>query len=234
MPAKKSKAPISVVKAVPCADKNFETAPPQDHPLSMPRGARICIVGPVGVGKSSLIKNELVRSSRFAAVYVIHGAGEHSQEYDIIQPHTKTSFAEASPDYWAEQTQKHGGQPLAVVCDDVSIGDCDKKEKSHVYSLMQFCASHFNITVWMVAHSWTQLVPRVRRCCNIVHLYPNSVGGSDQLSYQARSLGMSAPTLARAFSKCKGQYSFLVIYTGNDVPDGRARIMIDGCTPFEP
>jgi hypothetical protein len=231
MPPKKKHVPV--VQAIPCADKDFDDAPPQDHPLSMPRGKVIAIVGPCNVGKSSLLKNQLVRSSPWAAVYVIHGAAEHSKEYDLVR-HTKTTFAEASPEYWAEQHRIHRGKPIALVVDDTNFSDLNKAEKSNAYALAQFCCSHFNITAWLVAHSWTQLVPRLRRMAAVVFLYPNSVGGQDAISYQARSLGLPAKTLANAMAQCTGKYEFVTIYSGADIPEGRSAVMVrDASIPFD-
>ena len=65
----------------------------------------------------------------------------------------KTTFAEATPEYWSEQTRIHGGKPIALVVDDTNFSDLGKVEKSNAYALAHFCCSHFNITAWLVAHS---------------------------------------------------------------------------------
>ena len=48
--AKKARRPTII--PVECEDKDFDTAPPHDHPVSMPRGSRIGVVSDPGRGKS--------------------------------------------------------------------------------------------------------------------------------------------------------------------------------------
>ena len=57
---------------VQCADKSSEEdmQPPQSHWASQKRCEKVVICGPAHVGKSSLVKNLLVRSAPWAAVYV--------------------------------------------------------------------------------------------------------------------------------------------------------------------
>ena len=113
MPGKKSQPAVIPVQ---CTDKTFDTKPAQDHPCSMPRGSRIAVVSDPGRGKSSLVKNCIVRSAPWAAVYVIHGMAD-SQEYDLIE-HTKLTFEEATPEYFAAEAKKHNKAPCAIIVDD--------------------------------------------------------------------------------------------------------------------
>ena len=103
MPGKKSQPAVIPVQ---CTDKTFDTTPPQDHPCSMPRGSRIAVVSDPGRGKSSLVKNCIVRSAPWAAVYIIHGMAD-SHEYDLIE-HTKLTFEEATPEYFAAEATQTG------------------------------------------------------------------------------------------------------------------------------
>jgi len=41
---------------------------------------------------------------------VIHGMAE-SKEYDLID-HTKLTMEQATPEFWAAESKKHGKQPL--------------------------------------------------------------------------------------------------------------------------
>jgi hypothetical protein len=65
--AKKSKARPTIIP-VDCEDKDFDTAPPHDHPVSMPRGSRIGVVSDPGRGKSAFVKNALAWGHPWAAV----------------------------------------------------------------------------------------------------------------------------------------------------------------------
>ena len=79
-------------------------------------GSRIAVVSDPGRGKSSLIQNQVCRSAPWAAVYVIHGMAD-SHEYDLIE-HTKLTFEEATPEFFAAESQKHNKQPCAIIVDD--------------------------------------------------------------------------------------------------------------------
>ena len=89
--AKKRKTQPTIIPIESEDKKGLDPVPPQNHPLSMPRGSRVCLLTPPGHGKTSTIKNLLLRSSPFAAVVVISGVGEHTSEWNKVI-HTKTDF----------------------------------------------------------------------------------------------------------------------------------------------
>ena len=89
-----------------------------------------------------------------------------SQEYDLIQ-HTKLTFEEATPEFFAAESQKHNKQPCAIIVDDYAYADMNKKEKANAYKMVQHACTHLNFTCWLASHSLTQLVPRLRRACDI-------------------------------------------------------------------
>jgi len=211
MPGQKTKPAIVPVH---CKDKSFDTAPPQDHPCSMPRGSRIAVVSDPGRGKSSLIQNQICRSAPWAAVYVIHGMAE-SQEYDLID-HTKLTMEQATPEFWAAESKKHGKAPLALVIDDYDYASMNKVEKACCYKVCQHACTHHNVTAWLVSHSLTQLVPRVRRVISCVygHLRPvatirfrTSPGHSELTARCSRkpltSVFRAASTVSCAFTRIR-------------------------------
>ena len=107
----------------------------------------------------------------------------------------------------------------------MNYADLSPKERSNAYKLVQFVATHMNVTFFMASHSWVQLIPRLRRACDVVILWAPTSGGSDQLSYIARSLGLPKPLIAEAFAHCRTKYDSIQIYT--DPPEGRSKIMIN-------
>ena len=184
-------------------------------------------------GKTALVKNLLIRSRSdedpWRHVVVIPGCGEFTHEWDKVN-HTKASFAETDTTWWANLSQKHDGGPIACIVDDMNYADLSPKERSNAYKLVQFVCTHFNVTAFLVSHSWVQLIPRLRRACDVVVLWPPPSGGSDQLNYIARSLGLPKPLIADAFAQSEGKYENIVVYT--DPPDGRSKIMINFTNHF--
>eukprot|EP01043_Picozoa_sp_COSAG02_P015123 COSAG02_NODE_636_length_19238_cov_10.598046_13_plen_254_part_00 len=210
---------------VQCADKAAEEdmQPPQPHWASQKRCEKVVVCGPAHVGKSSLVKNCIVRSAPFAAIYICHGCPS-TTEYDLLD-YTAFDWDDATPEWWAEQSAKHGGAPLCCVTDDYAYADASKKARSNLYAFVQHCCSHLSIVSFMVAHSWTQLTPRLRRQAGTVFLFNAGLGGQDAVPYIARSLGLSHARLAAALATCESRFSFICMHS--DPPAGRPQIHRD-------
>ena len=85
------------IKPIESEDKaGLSKVPPQDHPCSVPRGSRVALCAPPGHGKTCLAKHVAIYSRPFAAVYVIHGAGAFTKEWDKCV-HTRTDFKHYAP-----------------------------------------------------------------------------------------------------------------------------------------
>ena len=99
--------------------------------------------------------------------------------------------------------------------------------------MVQHVCTHHNYTAFLASHSLTQLIPRLRRACDVMLVWPPTTGGSDQVPYLSRTLGLPRPALQRAFDMTtkRGKYSFLCIY--QVPPKGRSRIMIDCEIPID-
>ena len=139
MPKRKT---LPTVIAVESEDKKgYDKTPPQEHPCSMPRRSRVALCAPPGHGKTSLIKNLLIRSRSdqdpWAAVVVITGVGDYCKEWDKVV-HTKTDFAEADEKWWAAKSKEHDEKPIACIVDDMNYADLNPKQRSNAYKLMQF------------------------------------------------------------------------------------------------
>lgn len=222
----KSKPSQPVIIPVHSEDKQgLEPLPPQNHPALCCRGQRTLFCAPPHHGKTSHMKNCLVRSAPWAAVIVISGCGEHTSEWDKVV-HTTTTFDEANENWWAALRKQHGGDPIACVVDDMDYAGLGVKARQNAYKLVQFVCTHMNVTAFMATHSWVQCVPRLRRACD----FKPSTGGSDQLDYISRSLGYPKALLREAFAQCQSKYEPIVLYT--DPPPGRVSIMINWDRPF--
>ena len=88
-----------VVRPIVSEDKQgVDPNPPQKHPCSVPCGSRVAFCAPPGHGKTSHAKHVAIYSRPFAAVYVIHGAGEFTQEWSKTV-HQKIDFKQATPEF---------------------------------------------------------------------------------------------------------------------------------------
>jgi hypothetical protein len=232
MPKKSKKQQDPFIKPIESEDKaGLSKDPPQKHPCSVPRGSRVAICAPPGHGKTCLAKHIAVYSRPFAAVVVIHGAGAMTKEWSKTV-HTQTNFTQATPEWWAQQSKMNEGEPILCVCDDLNWQDLNPKERTNAYKLVQFVCTHMNVTGLLCCHSWVGLTARMRRACDIVCLWPPTLGGADQTSYIARSIGIGKPELESAFDQCQNKYECVCIYT--DPPPGRSTFMINMSRPFDP
>ena len=220
------------IKPIESEDKaGLDKNPPQKHPCSVPRGSRVALCAPPGHGKTCLAKHIAVYSRPFAKVVVIHGAGAATREWEKVE-HVQTNFVQATPEWWAEQSKLVDGAPILVICDDLNWQDLSPKERTNAYKLVQFVCTHHNVTALMCCHSWVGLTARMRRACDVVCLWPPTLGGADQTSYIARSIGIGKPELEAAFAECRNKYECVCIYT--DPPPGRTTFMINMSRPYDP
>lgn len=210
-----------------CEDKDFTRDPHENHPFSARPDAIIGLFSRPGGGKSSIVKNFLCHGG-YRKVFVAHGAGDHSKEYELVD-YEPVSFDTHGPDYYVEQSKECGGAPMVLVCDDLAYADFGKIARANMYKIAQFVCTHYRMTLVCTAHSWPQLVPRIRRLCTVYCLWKPS---ADQIPYMARGLACSRESLARAFAKCTGKYDFVLIE--RDPPPGRAEWRLNGHVPFDP
>jgi len=232
MPKRKKttvKTPTFSVVPFHCEDKDYDNAPVEEHPLSMPANARIVCCAMPGRGKSSLAKNVLCRGG-YERVFVAHGGGDTSHEYSLVD-HEPINFMDNTPDWFMEQSRECNGGRMILICDDINMQDLSREEKGNLYRVCQYVCTHAPMTLLVTGHTWVQIIPRVRRLCDVVCIWPPD-GGADQISYIARSLGVNRGTLGRAFSKCKTKFDF-VMRDLNGPEYGRAMWRINGCEDFD-
>ena len=130
-----------------------------------------------------------------------------------------------------EQSEECNGGRMILICDDINMQDLSKDEKENSYRICQFVCTHAPMTLLETGHTWVQIIPRVRRLCGVVCVWPPD-GGADQISYIASSLGVNRATLGRAFDKCVTKYDF-VMRDRNGPDNGRAMWRINGCVAFD-
>ena len=88
---KKLMMPPKEIVPIRCADKVGveHWTPERAKDLgNFPSPARILLLGPCGVGKSTLIKNLIIHGRpRFEQVFLIHEDAEATKEYDDLEPY---------------------------------------------------------------------------------------------------------------------------------------------------
>ena len=127
-----------------------------------------CIIsGNVNCGKSSLMKNLIVhKKPHYERIVVYSPLGEATTEYsDVLD----CELIDYVPDFDFFDRDEHN-------C--FIIEDCDTKSlsKDERYKLGRFFgvyASHNNIDVYVISQNVYDILPQIRRLCNICFLFKN-------------------------------------------------------------
>ena len=135
-----------------CEDKDFTRDPHENHPFSARPDAIIGLFSRPGGGKSSIVKNFLCHGG-YRKVFVAHGAGDHSKEYELVD-YEPVSFDTHGPDYYVEQSKECGGAPMVLVCDDLAYADFGKIARANMYKIAQFVCTHYRMTPRTAGRSW--------------------------------------------------------------------------------
>ena len=156
--------PQSVI-AFECSDKRVKETwtPSRARDLAnIPSPFRALLIGPPGVGKSTVIKNLLVHQRpRFNELIIIHEDhredGSGSTEYDDCD--ATHMLADVPPlEYWSELCagDDPDGPPVKrlVVIDDVEFERADKTRIQNLAVLFRYVSSHKGMSVALLHQSF--------------------------------------------------------------------------------
>ena len=112
--------------------------------LDIPHPFRICILGRVGFGKSTLGRNIFLRCQAgdkpFRKLYIIHGS-TNTQEYDDLDP-TMILNDIPNPEDLVTNSKK-----TLITIDDFEFSKLSKESLKNLSSLFRFVSSHHNISL---------------------------------------------------------------------------------------
>lgn len=159
--------------------------------LNMPHPVRCCLLGPPNVGKTTVVKNLLLRAHPpFEEVIIIHCDPDYTEEYDDIDNCTMLDKIPA-PDEW------QGEVKTLVILEDLEFKFLDRTSKRNLDRLFGFVSTHKNISCYICAQDPFNVPPIVRRCCNLWILW--KVQDIDELSTCARRTGMKSLVFRQIF-----------------------------------
>jgi hypothetical protein len=194
----KIKGPIpSQILCLPNADKKFhETWHEGRGILDIPHPFRCCVLGRVGLGKSTIAKNILIHcqlgADPFEQLIIIHGSPE-SKEWDDCEP-TMILCDIPPPEDLTSNTVK-----TLIIIDDFEFKGLSKESLKNLSSLFRFVSSHHNYSIICAYQSFFDVKPIVRKCCNVFIVYrPND---NDELGTIARRVGMKKHEMVDIFDE---------------------------------
>jgi GTP-binding protein EngB required for normal cell division len=137
---------------------------------NFPSPARILLLGPCGVGKSTLIKNLILHQRpRFQEVFVIHEDAEFTKEYNDLDV---TEMLDDVPgiDFW----ELPEGSPYikrAVIVDDLELTSANKERMKNLAILFRYCSTHKGLTIYFAHQSFFDVTSLVKKMANVYVLY---------------------------------------------------------------
>ena len=161
---------------------------------NFPSPARILLLGPCGVGKSTVIKNLIMQKSpRFEEVYLIHEDAEFTKEYDDLEPTKKLS--EVPPlEFW-EYEGKHIRR--AVICDDLELTSAHKERLKNLAIMFRYASTHKGLTIYFAHQSFFDILGLIKKMANVFILWkPRAYS---ELSLIENRVGMKKNMLKEIF-----------------------------------
>lgn len=160
--------------------------------LNFPHPTRICLMGPPNTGKTTVIKNLILRSQEpFEDIFVIHCDPEFTKEYDDLD----CTFLDEIPS--ADQWQ--GEVKSLCILEDLPFKEMNKDQKRNLSRLFSFVSTHKNMSVYLSAQDGFDIPPIVRRTANVWIIWRSP--DIDSMSTIARRTGLSSKHFKRIFDK---------------------------------
>lgn len=186
----KKRLPNAIIP-IPNPDKNFhEGWYERRNPLNIPHPFRAVCLGPPNVGKTTIVKNLLLRAKPgFEEVFVIHCDPDYTEEYDDVQATILDHIP--PPEEW------EGLVKTLVVLDDLEFKGMDKTQKRNLNRLFGFVSTHKNISCVLCSQDPFNVPPIVRRCANLWVLWRMS--DLDAMATTSRKAGLNSITLKTIF-----------------------------------
>lgn len=171
---------------------------------AFPAPARILLLGPPGVGKSTMTKNLLIHGRpRYDEFYVIHEDGGETLDYADCDP-TAIMNEVPSLDFWSSLPERHETGPRKgrrikrmVVVDDLETGGASKERIKRLGILVRYASSHKFLTVVVAHQSAFDLPPLIRKMSNVVCLWKPR--GKNEISLIENRFGVDHGLLSHLF-----------------------------------
>ena len=160
--------------------------------LDLPHPFRGVLLGPPNCGKSTTVKNILIRAHpAFEAVTVIHCDPEHTKEYADLGDACVIRGDIPGPAEWSADVKQ------LVIIDDLEVKSLGKEQMRNLDRLFGYVSTHKNISVVLCSQDAFNVPPIVRRCSNLWVLWRGP--DLDAMACVARKSGLTAKDLKRIF-----------------------------------
>jgi len=168
--------------AIRNADKGFHERWKKGRDLlNIPHPWRGIFVGPPGTGKSTTVKNLIIRADPpFEEIICVHCDPEYTKEYDDVGCQMIGTIP---------APQEFDGEvKTLVIIDDIAMKSMSKDQKNHLDRLFGFVSTHKNISVALAQQDPFNIPASVRRCANLYVIWKSP--DIDSVATMARRTGL--------------------------------------------
>jgi ABC-type cobalamin/Fe3+-siderophores transport system ATPase subunit len=182
--SKKSEKLPDVIIPLPNADKGFQEKWNKKRNIAnFPHSFRIAIIGKQNMGKTTLIKNILMRADPvFERVIIIHCDAGSTKEYDDID---YVEYHDNIPEPSEFDTEN---EKTLVIIEDVYVKELNKEQRKNIDRLFGYVSSHKSVSIMVTSQIFVSLSPTIRRMCNIIIL--GRIKDKIELSTVANKVGI--------------------------------------------
>lgn len=190
----KMKLPNKII-AVPNSDKKFhENWYKGRNMLNIPHPFRCVCLGPPNVGKTTIVKNLILRAKpQFEDVVVIHCDSDYTKEYDDIGDNVEMMNSIPAPEEW------EGEKKTLVILDDLEFKGMSKEQRRNLDRLFGYVSTHKNISCILCSQDAFNVPPIVRRCSNLWVLW--RCPDLDAMATCARKTGLKSNNFNSIFNQ---------------------------------
>lgn len=187
--------------------------------LNIPHSFRLIAIGPPDSGKSTLIKNVVLRAKKEFERIQIYQFGTGA-EYDDIEAEP---VDEIDPLAYEGNTEK-----TLLILEDCNFKNCDKQMKYNLNRLFGYSSSHCNLSIALTAQNPYDISPDIRRSANTICLWRNH--DMNSLNTLASRTGIKKNQMEYVMcNMLKNPHDFLMIDLQFNSP---AKYRINGFNPI--
>lgn len=200
--AKRRKALPRQLIAIGNKDKAFhETWEDEDDrdPLNFPHPFRIIAAGPPNVGKSTCVKNIILRANPpFEKVVIIHADHKETKEYEDLGEHgVEMTSVIPEPSGW------DGTKKTLAVIDDIDVSRLGKQQKMALDRLFGYVSTHKNTSVISCGQEFFAQPTTLRRCANVLIIWKSP----DENNMRCIAVRVGLPDLGGLMKKICPEYT---------------------------
>jgi DNA polymerase III delta prime subunit len=192
------------------AEKEYHESWTKDRDLcNIPHPFRLILAGPPNSGKSTCIKNILVRADPpFEQVVIISPDPEFSREYEDVK-HVKLAECPSADEF-------PGDKKMLVIMEDLDYSASKKKQAACVSRLFGYVSTHKNVSIALAVQDPIACPTAARRTANFFILAKSpDIGALHQL---ASKVGFSKEKLQSLFDLCRRPYDTIWIDATKNSP----------------